>query len=312
MRRAVLGVALLAYVRAAAVPPHDLMDPTPLSSDEQYLLPYLNELLQFRDTPMALEFIKITEFKDLVVPLIPPHGTITLPVNITLSPTLPFFNMGFNIPMPVALKIENMTISDLSWDPHMPQPTLKPAVLLPGTKFTWRSQLALEKISFTVQAKMTVMGHDFDVTIVISMSQLSIDATFVLAFDRKRICEVFGHTMASSVSCALQTLFMKERDVDGNAVSGLNFTALTLNVADFDTHISVSGFGPLQQMAKKRGFKVASRIFSTSQEMERHSRSARSGVAVDQGVGCRCRGKFGPDTSQDIPMLSCNSDTEHT
>jgi hypothetical protein len=77
------------------------------------------------------------------------------------------------------------------------------------------------------------------VTTSFTLLNPEIDFALVWAFERAKLCEVWGELMHSSKACAVWPIFQREL----RGVSGLNMTGLTINITDFDFTMVVSGLG---------------------------------------------------------------------
>eukprot|EP01052_Picozoa_sp_SAG31_P046612 SAG31_NODE_8984_length_1353_cov_1.165869_1_plen_137_part_10 len=65
--------------------------------------------------------------------------------------------------------------------------------------------------------------------------------SLVAAFNRSKLCTVWGAVLRSSLSCALWPLFVD----DTVGASGLNITDFSLNVSDFNATLNISsGLAP--------------------------------------------------------------------
>merc|ERR1719272_1085979 len=223
-----------------AAPLVPLEDPTPLSWDERYLKPWLGELVEYRDSPVARKYIALanlvdalpTWLEDLFVPLFIPHSTLTIPVNDVIPLKIPVGN--FSIPLPAQFTIKTVTMTDLN-----KFKTLKPIKLMPGTKFTWGGHISMHRTTISVETELVVLKKKVTATFTLPLADPDLQYSVIAAFNRTRLCDVWGEVMKSSQSCALWPMFVDE----AAGVSGLNLTTFTVSVSNFDFQIDVQGLG---------------------------------------------------------------------
>merc|ERR1719253_1107737 len=98
--------------------------------------------------------------EDWFVPLFLPHSTLRIPINEEIPLKLPGKHP---IPLPASIIIKDASLN------HLNEFTvLKPAKLMPGTKFTWDSNIALKETRITLDAGMKVLGHDINVSLALT------------------------------------------------------------------------------------------------------------------------------------------------
>jgi hypothetical protein len=242
-------VAVLASVAAFEDPP-PLEDPTPLSDLEKYLEPWdsVGDLVEYRDNPVARKYIMLanlvdalpTWLEDLFIPLFIPHSTLVIPVNDVIPLKIPIGN--FTIPLPGHFTIKTVTMTDLN-----KFKTLKPTKLMPGTKFTWGGHISMHETTISVETELVVLGKTVTATFTLPLANPDLQYSVIAAFNRTRLCDVWGEVMESSQSCALWPMFVDE----AAGVSGLNLTSFTVSVSNFDFEIDVQGLGDLDDVLKK-------------------------------------------------------------
>lgn len=220
----------------------------PLSSDEQYLAPYLEELIDYRDNPVATKYIKLanlldvvpTWLEDLFIPLIIPHSTLTIPLNMEIPISVQIGNL--TIPLPASFTLANLTLNDLNEFKK-----LRPLKLNSSSKFTWDSLIELQETTAIANAKLTVLAHDIDVAVTLGLKGISLKSSMIAAFNRTRLCEVWGQTMHSSLHCAVWPMAVHEEF----GVAGFNLTQLELSVQDFDFSMNLTGLGALDPVLEQ-------------------------------------------------------------
>lgn len=225
-----------------------LEDPTPLSDLEKYLEPYLGEVVEYRDNPVLRKYIALanlvdalpTWLEDLFIPLFIPHSTLVIPVNDVIPLKIPVGN--FTIPLPGHFTIKTVTMTDLN-----KFKTLKPMKLMPGTKFTWGGHISMHQTTISVETELVVLGKTVTATFTLPLANPDLQYSLIAAFNRTRLCDVWGEVMESSQSCALWPMFVDE----AAGISGLNLTTFTVSVSNFDFEIDVEGLGDLDDVLKK-------------------------------------------------------------
>merc|ERR1711998_320263 len=98
----------------------------------------------------------------------------------------------------------------------------------------------------------------------------AVDFAAIVAFDREKMCDVWGTVLQSSTHCALWPMF------EENGVSGLKLASLTLHATDFsldELHIPTLPFGLdqtlhslLQSLIEKKKPDIISHISDTVSE----------------------------------------------
>lgn len=180
---------------------------------------------------------------DDVIPLVLPGSSLTVPIaghswfHPFDKPIRPSIPLGpFNVPLPVTFEVEDIAVADLN-----KFTALKPLKLLDSSRFTWAGSIASQEMAITLPLKLSVLGYKIGVTVKMDVSQIAIDYTAIIAFNRTRTCEVWGKVMQSSATCAVWPMSHHE----SAGVSGLNITDLRVNVTDFTFGMDVTGIGPL-------------------------------------------------------------------
>lgn len=238
----------LLYFIMAVVSASALEDPTPLSDLEQYLEPYLGEVVEYRDNPVLRRYISLanlvdavpTWIEDIFIPLFIPHSTLTIPVNVDIPFKVPIGN--FSIPLPASFKIKTVTMTDLN-----KFKTLKPAKLMKGTKFTWGGHISLRKTTITVETELVVLKKTVTASFTLPLANPDLQYSAIAAFNRTRLCDVWGEVMESSGHCAMWPMMVDET----NGISGLNVTSLRVSVSNFDFLLDVKGLGDMDDVLKQ-------------------------------------------------------------
>lgn len=228
--------------------PTPLEDPTPLSDSEWYLEPYLGELVQYRDNPVLEKYIAIANLVDalptwienLIFRIILPHSTLTIPVNDVIPLKIPIGNLS--IPLPGHFTIKTVTLTDLN-----KFKTLEPIKLMPDTKFTYGGHISMKKTTISVETELVVMGKVVTATFTLPLAKPDLQYSLIAAFDRTRLCDLWGEVMESSPSCAVWPMFVDE----AAGISGFNLTSFTFSVSDFDFQIDVHGLGGMDDELKQ-------------------------------------------------------------
>jgi len=147
---------------------------------------------------------------------------------------------GGKIPLP-----GNFTLVSVSFDDLDDIKALRPGALLPGGNFTWGGVAALRQTTISVQARLFALGHPVSVNATVLLQSPSLQFSLIAAFNRSKLCEVWGSVMRSSVGCALWPLFVHEEQSGrtGLTRSGLNITSLWLNVSDSNATLNISWLG---------------------------------------------------------------------
>jgi len=206
-----------------------------LNENERYLEPYLNDLVDYRESEVAKQYIMLAELVDALptfivdtfIPLLIPGSTLTIPVNLEITYEIPG-----SVPLPLKINVKNVTLKDLNSFKK-----LIPLKLVDDGKFTWHSLIEMDKLDIDVAATLEVLGQKLDVNISMPLTNPSIDMTAIVAFDRSKLCSVWGDVMTSSLECAAWALSNYESD----GVSGVNMTALTISLSDFDFQMKLVG-----------------------------------------------------------------------
>jgi len=232
-------------------------DPHPLGEQEKYLQPYLEELVDYRDNPIARRYIALanlvdavpTWIEDLLIPLFIPGSELTIPINAEIPLKIPLGPI--KIPLPAKIKIVNLTMNDLN-----EFKTLRPLKLLSNSKFTWTGDINLKETSIVVNAQLVVFGHAVDVAVTMPLKNPKVIFTSVIAHNRTRLCEVWGKVMRSSATCAVWPFANHE----ALNVSGVNLTDFHISVSDFDFSMHVAGLGSLDKLVAQALEKVLSAV----------------------------------------------------
>jgi hypothetical protein len=226
--------------------PTPLEDPTPLSDLEWYLEPYLKELVQYRDNPVLQKYISFANLVDALptwienfIIRILGFSTVTIPVNVDIPFKVP---IPGPIPLPGHFTIKTVTINDLN-----KFKTLKPIKLMPDTKFTWGGHISMKKTTISVDTELVVMGKSVNATFTLPLAKPDLQYSLIVAFNRTRLCDLWGEAMESSTSCRVWPLFVDE----AAGISGFNLTSFNISVSDFDFQIDVHGLGDLDDELKK-------------------------------------------------------------
>ena len=156
-------------------------------------------------------------------------STLTLPINKDIPLSVPIGKK--KIPLPAHIHLSNVTLDDLN-----EFKTLKPLFLEKNSRFTWGGKISLTDFSLTLRSMLVVLGHDVDVVMTMALAEPTLSFDLIFAFERTKICAVFGKVMHSSVGCAMYPIFMRPQMIP--PVSGVNITALNMSVTDFDFQVS--------------------------------------------------------------------------
>jgi len=202
------------------------------------LEPYLADLIDYRESDVGKQYIALanlvdalpTWIEDLFIPLFIPGSKVTIPINKEMVLEIPFGPFKIT---PLTFTLESVTLKDLD-----DFKKLRPLKLVDG-KFTWHSLIEMSKFDLEIAASAVVLGQKVDVGAAIFLKKPSIDMTTIIAFDRTKLCSVWGHVMTSSKECALWALSNYESD----GVSGVNMTDLMISIEDFDFQFNVHGLG---------------------------------------------------------------------
>lgn len=214
-------------------------DPHPLSEQEQYLAPYLDQLVDYRDNPIARRYITLanlvdavpTWIEDLFIPLFIPGSTLTIPINKTMEVKIPIGGLAVNL----NITVHNAILTGLDEFKK-----LRPLKLLDSGRFTWGGNIVMKELTAFVSASFSLMpGTMANVSVNMHLVNPSIDFSMILAFNHSRLCDVWGSVMKSSVACAMWPLSVLE----DAGVSGVNMTFLRLGLGNFTTDISITGLG---------------------------------------------------------------------
>jgi len=233
---------------AAFEDPQPLESPVPLSAWEEYLEPHLDDLVDYRDNPVLRKWIALanlvdalpTWLEDLFIPLFLPGSEVTIPVNDAIPLKVHLAN--FSIPLPAEFTIKSITITDLN-----KFKTLKPIKLMPDTKYTWGGHISLKETTISVETELVVLGKTVTATFTLPLANPDIQYSVIAAFNRTRLCDVWGEVMESAGSCALWPMFVDE----AKGISGLNLTTFEFSVTNFDFQIDVQGLGDLDDKLKE-------------------------------------------------------------
>lgn len=239
----------------------------PLSADEEYLAPYLNDVLDYRENPIARRYIMLanlvdavpTWLVDLFVPLVIPGSTFTMDLEMKFPIKIPVFGALTN----ANFVMHNITFTDLN-----EFKTLKPIKLNDNSKFTWDSVVSLKELGISAKGGLEfdfpwpaqegdenleknsgelTTSEDvksltmFDVDVNLNMVSPSLQASAIVAFDSAKLCSVWGSVLRSSASCAAWPLWTAPEE----GFSGLNVTNFVADAADYDLTVSAKGvLGP--------------------------------------------------------------------
>jgi len=225
-----------------------VQDPTPLSDLEKYLGPYIGDVVEYRDNPVLRHYISLanlvdavpTWIEDIFIPLFIPHSTLIIPVNVDIPFKVPVGN--FSIPLPASFKIKTVTMTDLN-----EFKTLKPAKLMKGTKFTWGGHISLRKTTITVETELVVLKKIVTASFTLPLANPDLQYSAIAAFNRTRLCDVWGEVMESSRTCAMWPMMVDQ----ANGISGLNVTSLRVSVSNFDFLLEVKGLGDMDDVLKQ-------------------------------------------------------------
>lgn len=230
-----LVVAIVAFLFVVA-PSQVLQDDTPLSEAEQYLAPYEEQLVSYRDNPIAKRFIALANLVDVVptwlmdafVPLIIPDSTLRMPMNLQLPIPFPVAGIHGIDPAIAHLEVSHVSINKLNEFKK-----LKPIKFQENSRYTWEGHMIWEEGTATtlqVGVKFVInQKFSFPVNVTMTVTSPGVDFGMIVAFDREKMCDVWGHVLQSSEGCAAHALFMDAE----KGISGMKLSELTLHASDF-------------------------------------------------------------------------------
>lgn len=206
----------------------------PLRENEKYLEGYLDELLDYRENPVAKRYIMLanlvdalpTWIEDLFIPVLIPDSSLTVPLNLDQEIVIPID--GGEIDM-------HWHFDDLVFEGLKSFRTFRPLKLLEDGRFTWAGQIDLSELSAHTSA--TLLDWDLTANIAAKLVNPSLTFEVVIAFNRTRLCGVWGDVLKSSLACASWALANHEE----YGISGANVTSLQLNIDDIDLHFNFTG-----------------------------------------------------------------------
>jgi len=202
-----------------------------LSKDEAYLAPYVDELVHWSNSevPAMSRVVALTKMVEFVP---------TWLMNTFIPLFLP---AGKTMDLEMALKLHNLpAVGDMNILAH--NVTLvhlgdvqKAEISLESdSEFTWAASIKLQDLSIFASAWLTLYDIPFNSTIAMTLTNMAIDIKGIVAFNRTRICDVWGDVLMSSISCALWPV------MEGDGVTGLKMTSLELNLDDFQLDMNLS------------------------------------------------------------------------
>jgi hypothetical protein len=206
---------------------------------EQYLAPYVNDLVNYRESAQGRRYIFLsnvvdaipTWIEDLFIPLFIPHSTLTIPINEKIQLSLPS-SFHPKIPLPASFTLVSVTLKDLNKFKQ-----LRPMKLLDASMFSWKTDLAMSEVALDVLLRLEVLGKSVDVTVSVQATNPALHSLLIAAWDRTKMCETWGHLLQSSSHCAVWPMFLDM--VKG--VAGFKFVEFSASVSDFHFSLHVSG-----------------------------------------------------------------------
>jgi hypothetical protein len=110
---------------------------------------------------------------------------------------------------------------------------LKPVKFQDGTRFTWKGHVIWKDgaaVKLDIGAKLVILGKgEWPVNVTMTVDAPGIDFGVIAAFDREKMCDVWGHVFQSSAGCLAHPMFLDTH----KGVSGLKLSELTLHANDF-------------------------------------------------------------------------------
>lgn len=215
------------------------VDP-PLAEWEQYLKPYLDDLVNVRESPQGQRLIFLsnvvdavpTWLEDLFIPLFIPGSKLTIPINKEVPLSVPLGPV--KIPLPASITIEDLTLLDLNKFKE-----LRPLKLRDDSMFSWQSDIEMSRVALDLRTKLQVLGTSVEVTLSAEASDPKLHSLLVAAFRRTELCQTWGALMFSSANCAVWPMF-----VDAKArKAGFKFEKFQVSISDFKFNIRVDGLG---------------------------------------------------------------------
>lgn len=224
--------------------PNGSGDPHPLSTDEAYLKPYLSELLDYRDNPIARRYIFLSDLVnilptgliDFVLKIILHGDSVKIPINKVFPVTLPIIKTQIASLTLESIDLKGLTTLANLWAPY----------LMSSGKFTWAASLDMKEIGATLNTKIKFLGKETEVAVDVDLSELHFDIETIIAFNRTRLCEVYSGALSLVTShCGAWALGV---DLD-NQMSGLNITKFHVGAQNMT--FNVLGKGVIIDALKK-------------------------------------------------------------
>lgn len=207
-----------------------------LRDNEQYLSSVSDELLNFRKDPVAKRYKLLTDIVNVIPRQVENlflhvlfRGTeVTLPLNITTAIHIPI--EGGSIDMNWAF--EEATLGGLAGSK-----TLQPLKLLKDGDYTWAGKINLRDLHLRL-SRAELLDWNLKAEVEANLVNPSIEFEAVIALNQSKLG---GHhwvkQMRKSANCAAWPVANNEE----LGLSGLNITALKLNVDDLDFNINITG-----------------------------------------------------------------------
>jgi hypothetical protein len=212
----------------------------PLAQWEEYLTPYLDDLVNVRDSPQGQRMIFLsnvvdtvpTWLEDLFIPLFIPGSELTIPINKEIPLSVPVGPV--KIPLPASVTIKDLTLKDLNKFKE-----LRPLKLRNDAMFSWQSDISMSKVALDLRVGLTVLGKEVEVTLTVDATDPELHFLLVAAFRRTELCQTWGALMFSSAHCAVWPMF-----VDAEArKAGFKFENFQVAVSDFHFSMQITGLG---------------------------------------------------------------------
>merc|ERR1712226_1372674 len=206
----------------------------PLSPAEEYLTPYLSELLDPRKNIFALGLAGLAKFvnagptsiENWIIGRLVPDGEISIPVNTSVNVQIPAgagkVEMDF--------LIHYATVGGLNGFK-----TLKPMNLLADGRFTWGGILDLSELPFTAKTELEQWG--LAAAINGSVSKPSVNFQAIIAMNITKLKKANFRLLRAPLNCAIWAIA-----ADENAgMLALNVTSATLDMEDVNADFNITG-----------------------------------------------------------------------
>lgn len=210
------------------------LDAHPLRPTEQYLAPYLDDVLDYRKNIWSLGVVGLTNLldavptsvEDFIIGRFVPGGQVSVPVNTSVDVVIP---AGAGT-VDMTFLVHYATLGGLN-----AFQTFQPLKLAKDGRFTWTSKIDLDELPLAAKTELQEWG--LAVEIVGAAAKPSIHFDVVMALNHTKLRSMKFAWKKAPLKCAIWAIAAD----DDAAVLGLNVTSVKLDLADVNADFNITG-----------------------------------------------------------------------